>query len=160
MGATWGCGILEGKSGINWKSSALIFGGWLTTCVIAGTFTGIIFSLGAYAPSVQEGREIERYEDGLKALMLSMAKDMKAAAASKPGVVATLDAKYLSSDKTSAMPVNSWYKGKYTKSDGKSSDWKTPYGGKYIFKATQSATETMQYMNDLVQLMKENDITI
>merc|ERR1719453_552152 len=53
VGATCGVALLEGGlKGINgWVLAKTAFG-WVITCVVVGIMAGLMFSLGAYAPSV------------------------------------------------------------------------------------------------------------
>jgi len=52
VGATCGVAWLEGKGGVNkWVLGKTAFG-WVITCVIVGISAGLMFAIGAYAPSV------------------------------------------------------------------------------------------------------------
>ena len=62
VGATVGVGLLENKScnnlknfninGVNWYILAKTAFGWVITCVIVGTTTGLLVAQGAYSPKV------------------------------------------------------------------------------------------------------------
>merc|ERR1719336_3710016 len=52
VGATVGVGLTEGVSNVNWSLFAKVVAGWIFTLVVASVATGLMFSYGAFAPSV------------------------------------------------------------------------------------------------------------
>ncbi|GFR46424.1 hypothetical protein Agub_g7931 [Astrephomene gubernaculifera] len=65
VGATAGMGLIEGSSGVNWRLSLQFLAGWVVTMLITGLLSAGMFAAGAYAPSVQQGRQLRSYQDAL-----------------------------------------------------------------------------------------------
>lgn len=66
VGATVGVGLLEGTGGVNgWLLLKMVIG-WIITLVVVGGTCAAFTAIGAYAPSVQMGRQLLAYEDGLR----------------------------------------------------------------------------------------------
>ncbi|GLC40487.1 hypothetical protein PLESTM_001079900 [Pleodorina starrii] len=68
VGATAGMGLMEGSSGLNWRLSMQFFAGWVVTLLITGLMSAALFAAGAYAPCVQQSRQLEQYENALMEL--------------------------------------------------------------------------------------------
>lgn len=54
VGATCGVALLDGVSGINKYILFKTVFGWIITCFLVGLLSAIIFSIGAYAPSIHQ----------------------------------------------------------------------------------------------------------
>ncbi|EFJ39951.1 hypothetical protein VOLCADRAFT_70155, partial [Volvox carteri f. nagariensis] len=65
VGATAGMGLMEGSSGLNWRLSMQFFAGWVVTLLLTGLMSAALFAAGAYAPCIQQSRDLQRYEDAL-----------------------------------------------------------------------------------------------
>ncbi|GIL86085.1 hypothetical protein Vretimale_13891 [Volvox reticuliferus] len=65
VGATAGMGLMEGSSGLHWRLVMQFFAGWVFTLILTGLMAAALFAAGAYAPCIQQGRDILKYETAL-----------------------------------------------------------------------------------------------
>jgi len=73
-GGIIGVGLCEGVIGVNWRFFAVQFAAWIGTLFVCAIGTAALFSAGAYAPCIQMGQQIIRYEDAVTNLTATIAR--------------------------------------------------------------------------------------
>ncbi|KXZ51046.1 hypothetical protein GPECTOR_14g33 [Gonium pectorale] len=75
-GGIVGLGMLEGKSGVNWKFLGITFISWGLTLFVVALSTAALFAQGVFAPSMSCNNLVRVYEDNVVGIGRSMARDM------------------------------------------------------------------------------------
>lgn len=79
VGAEVGIGIVENiKTGVNWKLFGKTFAAWIFTLIITGLIAAAVFAQGIYAPSIQMAKDIDKYESGIRNIVIATNSTLKA----------------------------------------------------------------------------------
>ncbi|GLI68407.1 hypothetical protein VaNZ11_012794, partial [Volvox africanus] len=65
VGATAGMGLMEGTSGLHWSLVLQFFIGWVVTLLLTGLMGAALFASGAFAPSILQSRDLQKYETAI-----------------------------------------------------------------------------------------------
>lgn len=123
VGGTFAVGLLEGIStGSNLKLMGQFFLSWVFTLIVSAFLTAIIFSEGAYAPSIPMANSIAQFEDVIQPECLNTLKKINASLYSSCGFNTTFNATCWANNAALNTTVQSTYKtckSYYSKTPGK-----------------------------------------
>lgn len=123
VGGTFAVGLVEGIStGSNLKLMGQFFLSWIFTIIIAGFVTALVFSEGAYAPSIPMAKHIAELEDVIQPECLNTLKKINSTLYSSCGFNTTFNATCWANNAALNKTVQSAYKtckSYYSKTPGK-----------------------------------------
>ncbi|KAG0557498.1 hypothetical protein M758_11G131600 [Ceratodon purpureus] len=76
VGAVVGVGIMEGRTGVNWKQFGLQVSCWVGSVIVVGLTTALLFSLGVYTPSAIDAKAILTYKTEIASINANMVKEL------------------------------------------------------------------------------------
>ncbi|XP_024360721.1 uncharacterized protein [Physcomitrium patens] len=76
VGAVVGIGIMEGRSGVNWKQFALQFCSWVGSVILVGLTTAVLFAIGIYTPSAVDAKALMSYKTEISAINANFYKEL------------------------------------------------------------------------------------